>query len=86
MKFKMATKMFSLPFLIPLSRLSGGLWCGSHATHVHPLQLFVICLDLLPVCVLSRASRTQFVKGSNVRRNERDPGMDTTKKCSSGGP
>ena len=66
MQLKMATKMFTLPSLTPLSRSSGGLQCGLHATQVHPFQLFVICPDLLPVCVLSRASRTQFIKGSNV--------------------
>ena len=66
MQFKIATKMFTLPSLTPLSSSSGGLQCGLHATQVHPFQLFVICLNLLPVCVLSRASRTQFIKGSNV--------------------
>ena len=40
MQFKMATKMFTLPSLTPLSRLSGSLQCGLHATHVHPFQLF----------------------------------------------
>lgn len=66
MQFKMATKMFTLPSLTPLSRSSGGLQCGLQVTQVHPFQLFVICLDSLLVCVLSRASRTQFIKGSNV--------------------
>lgn len=66
MQLKMATKIFTLPSLNPLSTSSGGLQCGLHATQVHPFQLFVSCLDLLSVCVLSRARSTQFIKGSNV--------------------
>ena len=41
MQLKMATKIFTLPSLNPLSRSSGGLQCGLHATQVHPFQLFV---------------------------------------------